>query len=126
MTTGKSTRVTNVQVPGVTPAAAPEPAPESAKPADQPGTGQTDAPADDLAALKAELLDQARAEARAELQDQLRAAHTVVSETKAAGPAARTPRNYRDMHAADIDPATLIAAVLTKDGYLCPPVPEKK
>lgn len=35
-------------------------------------------------------------------------------------PAPRAGRNYRDMHAHEIDPATLSAPVLTKDGYLCP------
>lgn len=45
---------------------------------------------------------------------------TLADVAEAAGKAPRAGRNYRDMHAHEIDPATLTAPVLTKDGYLCP------
>lgn len=38
----------------------------------------------------------------------------------------RSDRDYRNMRAVDIDASTLTSPVLTLDGYLCPPVPEKK
>jgi hypothetical protein len=38
----------------------------------------------------------------------------------------RESQDYRQMRAADIDPTTLTAPVLTLDGYLCPPTPEAK
>lgn len=84
MATTKSNRVTNVQVPGDTPAAAPE----------------TVQPTPPIAGAKPEM--------------------TLADEAKPA------PRNYREMHAADIDPTTLSAPVMTLDGYLCPATPEKK
>lgn len=38
----------------------------------------------------------------------------------------RSDRDYRNMRAADIDASMLTSPVLTLDGYLCPPTPEKK
>lgn len=140
-------RVTNVQVPGDTTPAANEPAQteqltgdqqpssEDGKPevtfADVGGvadstpaaTATGGAPAIDIEAIRA----QARAEAMAELQADIAAARRVaLNQPEPASDAARTGRDYRSMRADEINPATLTAPVLTKDGWLCPPAPEKK
>lgn len=90
------------------------------------GAGQTF----DIEALRAEI----RAEEMAKLQDELAqqlhatntAASTVLAKPGAAAPAQRSKSDYRNMRAADVDPATLTAPVLTLDGYVCPVAPEKK
>lgn len=89
------------------------------------GAGQTF----DIEALRAEI----RAEEMAKLQDELaqqlhaanQAASTVLAKPDAAVPA-RSKSDYRNMRAADVDPAILTAPVLTLDGYVCPVAPEKK
>lgn len=134
----QSSRVTKVQVPGETPPAASEtvqPAPPivDAKPettmADV-GLAETKLPDSEAgqAASDLALREQIRAELLAELQTELKTA-TAAVEGKGANVrkfANSAPRNYRDMRAADIDPTTLTAPVLTLDGYLCPITPEKK
>lgn len=103
-------RTVNVQVPGEAPeqaAAAQIDAPE-----ELPGISSAPSDAIDIEALRAELLEQARSEVRAELGQK----------PKAAG----SKSDYRNMRADQIDPATLVAPVMTKDGWLCPPAPEAK
>lgn len=51
---------------------------------------------------------------------------TLADVALAAEPAVRPARNFRDMHAHEIDPTTLTAPVLTKDGWVCPFIPDKK
>lgn len=75
-----------------------------------------------------DVMAQARAQARAELQQEMQvaiqAAGTVLEEADPLPVATR--RSYAKMRAADIDPAKLTAPVMTLDGWLCPPAPEKK
>jgi hypothetical protein len=99
----KSTRITNVQVPGETPAAAPAP--------------ETVQPAASIEAAKPEVTMADVGLADAAEQPELANVRKFANSPK---------RNYRDMHAADIDPATLSAPVLTRDGWLCPLPTEKK
>lgn len=134
--TAKPSRVTNVQVPGEQP--------KNDKPADTsnalaaavagaaPGvvTGSTDAatsgsagPAVDLEAMRAQIRAEERDKARIELGQQIQAASSVIGDSAAP---ARSKADYRNMRAADIDPSTLTAPVMTLDGYLCPPAPEAK
>lgn len=143
----KSTRATNIQVPGAQP------------PAEQPGndqgttTGAADAPgassagekpetavttagsstttgaADvfDIDALRAQIRLEEQARARAELASQIQAASTVVAADVAAPAAApRARADYKTMRADQVDPATLTAPVMTRDGWVCPVPPEKK
>lgn len=127
MSSPKSTRITNVQVPGAMPPAQPESVQKAsfdsakqevieAKQAEAGAPGTTF----DLEAFR----EQARNEARAELHAEIRAAKAVAD--KPAESIARSQHDYRNMRAVDIDPSTLSAPVLTRDGYLCPPAPEKK
>lgn len=62
----------------------------------------------------------ARAQVRAEMSRDVK-----VEEEADPLPVA-TRRSYAKMRAADIDPAKLTAPVMTLDGWLCPPAPEKK
>jgi hypothetical protein len=98
----KSSRITNVQVPGETPAAAP--APETVQPAAPIEGAKPDMTMADVGLAETEKPEVANV-------------HKFANSPK---------RNYRDMHAADIDPATLSAPVLTRDGWLCPLPTEKK
>lgn len=144
----KPSRVTNVLVPGEQPGAATSPAGTAADAANTnaapPGgavdvkqpegdTGNTDtstagaAPAFDLDALRAEIRAEEMAKLQEELAQQLKVASAVVDKNvAAAAPAPRSKNDYRNMRAADVDPATLTAPVLTLDGYVCPLPPEKK
>lgn len=131
-TTGAA-RALNVQVPG----AAPKVQLETAKPGAAAGTENSAAAgagtAPDLEAIRAQIRDEERANARAELASQMQtavsAAGTVLG-TSSALPAVSlsglTKRDYANMRADDIDPATLTGPVLTLDGYLCPNPPEAK
>jgi len=82
------------------------------------------APAVDVEALRAEL----RAELQAELAAEMAAAKTAVGKVAGKTKVSHvTGRNgFKDMHAADIDPTTLTAPVMTKDGWLCPPTVASK
>lgn len=89
------------------------------------GAGQTF----DIEALRAQIRAEEMGKLQAELAQQLHAANTAASTvlTKpGAAPAQRSKSDYRNMRAADVDPATLTAPVLTLDGYVCPVAPEKK
>lgn len=67
--------------------------------------------------------EQIRAEELAKLQAELRA----TEQSKGVGADAPVAaRNYREMRADQVDPTTLTAPVLTKDGWVCPATPEKK
>jgi hypothetical protein len=132
--TTKSTRVTNVQVPGEAPKSNLETAAggvggdaTSAGGATSGSAPTNEAPkaeraAVDLDAMRAQIREEERANARAELGQQIQAASTVI----AAPAPMRSKADYRNMRAVDIDPATLTAPVMTLDGYLCPPAPEAK
>lgn len=133
MATEKTTRGVTVLVPGAqpempaeSPGAAPAPGPtppvsglapenEGAKPPESV----------DLEALRDQIRREERASLHAELTEQMQVASTVVSKQAGKAPA-RSKHDYRNMRAADIDPATLTAPVMTLDGYLCPPAPEAK
>lgn len=130
----KNSRVTKVQVPGEEPK--PVAAPEAAAPAPvqaaasetSPPVVQAPEPAAvtslDIDALRAEIRAEEMGKLHAELASQSKAASTVIA---APAPAAqRAKADYRNMRAADIDPTTLTAPVLTLDGYVCPPAPEAK
>lgn len=81
----------------------------------------------DLDALRAQIRDEERAKAREELAGQIQAASTAINVGGgASAKPAHTRSDYRNMSAADIDPSTLTAPVMTRDGYLCPPAPEAK
>lgn len=89
----------------------------------------------DHEALRAHIREEERAIIRAEemgklqeeLAQQLQAATTVLAKPDTAAAAApRSKADYRNMHAHQVDPATLTAPVLTLDGYVCPVAPEKK
>lgn len=136
-TPSKSTRVVNVQVPGEAPkapeqAAAPQPTEQAKAEPDAASATATDSSGGtasvDMEALRAHIREEERAilqaELRAELGQQIQAASTALSATAPAP--ARSKRDYANMRAADIDPATLTAPVKTLDGYLCPPAPEAK
>lgn len=141
MTASKTNRVTNVQTPGEAPKEAQAPVatgggagPDigTATPASATTSTASTAPSDpiDLEALRAHIREEERAiardELRAELGQQIQAASTALSATTAAPAPGRSKADYRNMRAADIDPATLTAPVMTLDGYLCPPAPEAK
>ncbi len=134
-------RATNVQVPGE------EKKPEAEQPketqggqgaegsetAEGTGAGQTEgstaAPAINMDALREQIRAEEAAKLRAELSEQIEAAKgdIKVAETIAAKPSAKPGRrDYLQMRAEDIDPASLTAPVRTKDGWLCPPAPEAK
>jgi len=115
MTAAKTNRVTNVQVPGE----APKAEQESAAREEQDQGHATSAPSDalDIDALRAQIREEERANARAELGEQIQAASTVIA-SPAAAP--KSKGAYAKMRAADVDPATLTAPVLTLDGYVCP------
>lgn len=130
-----STNVTSVQVPGEAPVtaspAAAQPQGEAAPAAAQDGQAENTeaAPAagaqDDLEAIRAQIRAEEQAKARAELGEQIQAAQAGLDQSgKAAKAAPATRGSYRNMSAADIDPASLTAPVMTRDGWLCPPAPE--
>lgn len=127
--TPKTTRVTTVQVPGESPsspevkaevstattlAAADNPAVGKEEGLGNGGAGDAPAPgpsAEDLAALQAE-------------NEELRAQIAAAGRAPAPGREAKPVQNradYLNMRAADVDPETLTKAVLTKDGWVCPP-----
>lgn len=143
----RTSRATNVQVPGAQP------------PADQPGNDQANATATgathasgasssgekpettelantapgaadvfDIDALRAQIRLEEQARARAELASQTQAASAVVGATDVAAPATapRSRADYKAMRADQVDPATLTAPVMTRDGWVCPVPPEKK
>lgn len=134
-------RITNVQVPGETPAANEtpqtnqltgnqQPSSDGAKPevtfADVGGVSggsviDVRATVIDIEAIKA----QARAEVRAELAAQIAAASRVAENQPlpTADAPSRTGRDYRNLHAHQVDPKSITAPVLTKDGWVCPDVP---
>lgn len=89
---------------------------------------QKTAEADGEATIPADVMERARAEARAELSQQMSAAMQAASSVlEEADPLpVATRRSYAKMRAADIDPTKLTAPVMTLDGWLCPPAPEKK
>lgn len=142
-TSAKSTRITTVQVPGETPPAnGPETSQpqggqqassDSAKPevtmADVglhvgPGTAIAAREIDvDLDALRERIRAEEHAKLMAELNTQVRAAQTVVEAGSAQAAPSRSGRDYRNLHAHQVDPKTLTAPVLTKDGWVCPDVP---
>lgn len=122
-TTPKSTRVTKVQVPG-------ESAPvvassEEAKA--EVGTDTTAAAEADQGASAITPLNGISPEAHAELQaenEELRAQIAASGRAPAAGRELKPVQNradYLTMRAVDVDPETLTKAVLTKDGWVCPP-----
>lgn len=134
MTNAKNSRVTNVQVPGTPQNHAPDLAKESAEAAAAANAGgatqsgpEADAtaghPIPNLEALRAQIREEERAILRDELGKQIQAASAAIGGTPAP---AHSKADYRTMHAADIDPTTLTAPVMTLDGYLCPPAPEAK
>lgn len=144
----KSSRATNVQVPGeqpkaetITTAAGTAETQNASAGSAQLGadpaftgtaaggeTTTTSTPAIDIEALRAQIRAEERDNARRELGQQIEAASQVVGRSDSTGSAAapRSKADYRNMRAADIDPATLTAPVMTRDGYLCPPAPEAK
>lgn len=115
-----SARVTAVQVPGEEPAEqtsdllAEQTAEQSSEAPESATNEIQSAPAVDLDAIRAQIRAEEQAKARAELDQS----------EKAANSAPATRGSYRNMSAADIDPASLTAPVMTKDGWLCPPAPE--
>ena len=140
----KPSRVTNVLVPGEQPGAATATTSTAAEAASAVGalpagdtapTSQVSSDAGagataqslDLEALRAEIRAEEMAKLQEELAQQLKVASAVVDKNvTAAAPAPRSKHDYRNMRAADVDPATLTAPVLTLDGYVCPLPPEKK
>lgn len=145
----KPSRATNVQTPGeqptAAPAQAPAPAPDQQQtsapvaqaPASEAGQPDTTAqvgatPVVDIEALRAQIREEEQTRARAELASQFeiasKAASTVLA-SPASAPAAsiqRSRTDYLGMRADDVDPGTLTAPVLTKDGWVCPLPPEPK
>ncbi len=127
MPSDKPSRVTNVQVPG-------EPAKAVADSAERPSdevlqdrVAAINTPsAVDMEAMRAQIREEERAILRDELSVQMQAASKAIEGTVGNAAAPRHKRDYRNMRAADIDPATLTAPVMTLDGYLCPPAPEAK
>lgn len=79
----------------------------------------------DMDALRAQIRAEEQAKARSELGEQIRAAQDALEAgTPQRGLNAPGHRSaYRHTPAAEIDPASLTAPVLTKDGWLCPPAP---
>lgn len=151
----KSSRVTNVQVPGETPTAQSGGTTNDAKQpdtgtGDTPGasnsgekpetTGQATAggtdsgagPAFDLEKLRAQIREEEQIRARTELASQIHAASTVIGASNPAAPAAAptvaplAKGDYKNMRADQVDPKTLTAPVMTRDGWVCPVPPEKK
>lgn len=120
-----TSRATNIQVPGEQPAAQPSGQPDAASagaapPSDKPADTPPEVSIDALRAREKDweaMREQIRAEERDKARIELGAAITS---------APRSKHDYRNMRAADIDPATLTAPVMTLDGYLCPPAPEAK
>lgn len=148
MTAAKSTRATNVQIPGQAPKA-PEPVPQppattgpdtsALRPTDEvlqarvaainTPPAATSAPSDalDMEALRAHIREEERAILRDEFSAQMQAASKAIEGTVGASAMPqRSKADYANMRAVDIDPATLTAPVRTLDGYLCPPAPEAK
>jgi len=82
----------------------------------------------DIDALRAQIRQEEQARARAELASQIQAASTVVGAGDVAAPAAAplTRADYKTMRADQVDPTTLTAPVMTRDGWVCPVPPEKK
>lgn len=135
------TNVTKVQVPGEE-----QPKPDLDKPAegavkqpeDSPQPPADDAapnqsapyPTDaiDIEAMRAQIRAEERASIHAEMNHEMRAASKAMG--KVGGNIStlshRSKADYANMRAADIDHTTLVAPVMTKDGYLCPPPPEAK
>lgn len=71
-----------------------------------------------------DVMERARAQVHAELGEKMEQASKVLKQHTTATPLARGA--YRNMRAADIDPNTLTAPVMTADGWLCPPAPASK
>lgn len=71
----------------------------------------------DLESMREQIRAEERAIIHAELSAQINAARAV-AERPDSPPLGKN--DYRNMRAADIDPSTLTAPVMTKDGYLCP------
>jgi hypothetical protein len=150
----RSSRVTNVQVPGATPtteqpdndqatttdtgaaqagavstadtqtASSSSGKPETVDQATTTGAGDVF----DIDALRAQIRAEEQARARAELASQIHAASTVIETggTATAAAAPRTRADYKTMRADQVDPTTLTAPVMTLDGWVCPVPPEKK
>lgn len=127
-TAPKSNRVTNVQVPG---ASAPASTSSEVEKAEAATDKATDAATDGQAVasvegvtttapgLTAEEADALRAE-----NEELRAQIAAAGRAPAAGRELKPVQNradYLTMRAVDVDPETLTKAVLTKDGWVCPP-----
>lgn len=70
-----------------------------------------------------DIMERARAQVHAELGADLAVAARKLQPTEIT-PAAR--RDYRNMRASEIDPATLTAPVFTLDGWMCPPAAPTK
>jgi hypothetical protein len=145
----RTSRVTAVQVPGAQPAA--EQATTSTAAADQqPDNGAADdqgassasgkpetteqattSTEFDIEALRAQIRAEEQARAREELASQIDAAASRIqaASTVTGTPAAAAPRtrgDYKAMGAHEVDPTTLTAPVMTRDGWVCPVPPEKK
>jgi hypothetical protein len=145
----KSTRVTNVQVPGATPTTE-QPGNDQATTADTGAASTADTQTAssssgkpetvdqatttgasdvfDIEALRAQIRAEEQSRARAELASQIQAASTVIEAggTATAASAPRTRADYKTMRADQVDPTTLTAPVMTLDGWVCPVPPEKK
>jgi hypothetical protein len=148
----KTSRATNIQVPGAAPneqqggastdvkqpdtgagdAAGASNSSEKPETTGQAGAGADAGPAFDLETLRAQIRQEEQARARAELANQIHAASTVIGAGDAAAPAAAstaaplTKGDYKNMRADQVDPKTLTAPVMTLDGWVCPVPPEAK
>lgn len=121
-TATKSTRVTNVQVPGET---APVVASSEEAKAEA-GTAATDGQVvtNEGVATTAPGMSAEEAEALRNENEELRAQIAAAGRAPAAGREIKPVQNradYLTMRAADVDPETLTKAVLTQDGWVCPP-----
>jgi hypothetical protein len=85
--------------------------------------GVSGAPAIDVEAIREQIRAEERAKLMAELGTHVQAAQAVVGAAQAAP--SRTGRDYRNLHAHQVDPKSITAPVLTKDGWVCPDVPAK-
>jgi hypothetical protein len=114
----KSNRVTAVQVPGESSASTEvENAEVNTETEDQGTAGAAEAPSADT------IDPEAHAALQAE-NEELRAQIAASGRAPAAGREVQAVKNradYLNMRSADVDPKTLTKAVLTKDGWVCPP-----